>query len=393
MVEPNTEATTTHTLAVKGNPRVGDQIYTNHERGRVRDPEGVPSSSEFLIQWFRYNPDTDTETEIEGATNEPYFVTHTDADLQLSFTVSFTDNQGNPEILDSERTEPVLPYDVLLRNQPGHDEVDAPLNATVPRYAQKFNTGTSTSGYHVESIGFHLSQVDDPATAASHLEVRIQLPDNNGNPGNTVCTLRDPAPFSAPGIHHFTNPPSVGRCPTLERNTDYFAVIYRTTPSATDIINITVTTETDEADASSVGWDIEGASLRYTNNAWQTSPSSHRAVIEVKGDEAREITIPIDSPLIPDDLSGGSFRLIFVASAHAPTSADIIRYQTDFYDALANENSGEPETLIVRQLTEHGTSHIRLMASSDELDARDHTYSTYTSQAIRVFPYSGTRAP
>ena len=372
VVEPNTEATTTHTLAVKGNPRVGDQIYTNHERGRVRDPEGVPSSSEFLIQWFRYNPDTDTETEIEGATNEPYFVTHTDADLQLSFTVSFTDNEGNPEILVSERTEPVLPYDVLLRNQPGHDEVDAPLNATVPRYAQKFNTGTSTSGYHVESIGFHLSQVDDPATAASHLEVRIQLPDNNGNPGNTVCTLRDPAPFSAPGIHHFTNPPSVGRCPTLERNTDYFAVIYRTTPSATDIINITVTTETDEADASSVGWDIEGASLRYTNNAWQTSPSSHRAVIEVKGDRSQGDHHT--DRLAPDP--GRSLRRKLQAdirskrTTHRPAT-DIIRYQTDFYDALADENDGEPETLIVRQLTEHGTSHIRLMASTDELDARD----------------------
>ena len=389
-VEPNTEATTTHTLAVKKNPRVADQLYTNHDRARVRDPEGVPFSG-FLIQWFRYDPATDTETEIEGATNEPYFVTHTDADLQLSFTVSFTDDEGNPEILVSERTEPVLPYDVLLRNKPGHDEVDAPLNATFLRYAQKFNTGHSSTGYHVESIGFHLSQVHDPATAASHLEVRIQLPDNNGNPGDTVCTLRDPAAFSAPGIHHFTNPPSVGRCPNLERNTDYFAVIYRTTTSATDIINITVTTETDEAEASSANWTIEGASLRYTNNAWQNSPSSHRAVIEVKGDQAREITIPIDSPLIPDDLSGGSFRLIFVASAHAATGTDINRYQTDFYDAIANDDTGEPETLIVRQLNEHGRSHMRLVASTVELDARDHTFSTYTSshKGVPIFWYKG----
>ena len=97
MVEPNTEATTTHTLAVKRNPRVGDELYTNHNRSRVRDPEGVPFSG-FLIQWFRYDPVTDTETEIDGATNEPYFVRHTDADLQLSFTVSFTDNEGNPEV-------------------------------------------------------------------------------------------------------------------------------------------------------------------------------------------------------------------------------------------------------------------------------------------------------
>ena len=390
VVEPNTEATTTHTLAVKKNPRVADELYTNHTRSRIIDPEGVPSSG-FHIQWFRYEPATDTETEIEGATGQPYFVTHTDAEHQLSFTVSFTDNEGNPEILVSERSEPVLPYDVLLRNKPGHDEVDAPLNATVLRYAQKFNTGNQGIGYHVESIGFHLSQIDDPATAGNHLQVRLQLTDDDGNPDRTICILRDPATFSAPGIHHFTNPPSVGRCPNLERNTDYFAVIYRTVTSATDIINVTVTTETDEAEASSGGWTIEDASLRYTNNAWEDSPSSHRALIEVKGDQAREITIPTDSPLIPDGLSGASFRLIFVASTSTATGGDINRYQVNLSDAIADANDGEPETLAVRQLDQDSTSNIRLVTSTDEVDARDNTFSTYTSshKGVPIFWYKG----
>ena len=393
-VEPNTEATIGplgDPLAVKRHPRVGDELYTNFNRSTITDPEGVPSTG-FHIQWFRYDPATDTETEIEGATQEPYYVTHTDAEHQLSFTMSFTDNQGNPETLVSERSEPVLPYDVLLRNKPGHDEVAAPLNATVLRYAQKFNTGTRSSGYHVESIGFHLSQVDDPNTAGNHLLVRLQLPDDDGNPDKFICTLRDPATFSAPGIHHFTNPPSVGRCPNLEPNTDYFAVIHRTVTSATDIINVTATTETDEAEGSSTGWTIEDASLRYTNNAWEVSPSSHRAVIEVKGDRAREITIPIDSPLIPDGLSGGSFRLIFVAGESTATGGDILRYQADLSDALADANTGEPETLAVRQLDRDSTSNIRLLASTDEVDARDHTFSTYTSshKGVPIFWYKGS---
>ena len=393
-VEPNTEATISplgDPLAVKRHPRVGDELYTNFNRSTITDPEGVPSTG-FHIQWFRYDPATDTETEIEGATQEPYYVTHTDAEHQLSFTMSFTDNQGNPETLVSERSEPVLPYDVLLRNKPGHDEVAAPLNATVLRYAQKFNTGSRSSGYHVESIGFHLSQVDDPATAGNHLLVRLQLPDDDGNPDKFICTLRDPATFSAPGIHHFTNPPSVGRCPNLEPNTDYFAVIHRTVTSATDIINVTATTETDEAEGSSTGWTIEDASLRYTNNAWEVSPSSHRAVIEVKGDRAREITIPIDSPLIPDGLSGGSFRLIFVAGESTATGGDILRYQADLSDALADANTGEPETLAVRQLHRDSATNIRLVASTDEVDARDHTFSTYTSshKGVPIFWYKGS---
>ena len=393
-VEPNTEATIGplgDPLAVKRHPRVGDELYTNFNRSTITDPEGVPSSG-FHVQWFRYDPATDTETEIEGATQEPYYVTHTDAEHQLSFTMSFTDNQGNPETLVSERSEPVLPYDVLLRNKPGHDEVAAPLNATVLRYAQKFNTGTRSSGYHVESIGFHLSQVDDPNTAGNHLLVRLQLPDDDGNPDKFICTLRDPATFSAPGIHHFTNPPSVGRCPNLEPNTDYFAVIHRTVTSATDIINVTATTETDEAEGSSTGWTIEDASLRYTNNAWEVSPSSHRAVIEVKGDRAREITIPIDSPLIPDGLSGGSFRLIFVAGESTATGGDILRYQADLSDALADANDGTPETLAVRQLDRDSATNIRLVASTDEVDARDHTFSTYTSshKGVPIFWYKGS---
>ena len=393
-VEPNTEATINplgDPLAVKRHPRVGDELYTNFNRSTITDPEGVPSTG-FHIQWFRYDPATDTETEIEGATQEPYYVTHTDAEHQLSFTMSFTDNQGNPETLVSERSEPVLPYDVLLRNKPGHDEVAAPLNATVLRYAQKFNTGTRSSGYHVESIGFHLSQVDDPNTAGNHLLVRLQLPDDDGNPDKFICTLRDPATFSAPGIHHFTNPPSVGRCPNLEPNTDYFAVIHRTVTSATDIINVTATTETDEAEGSSTGWTIEDASLRYTNNAWEVSPSSHRAVIEVKGDRAREITIPIDSPLIPDGLSGGSFRLIFVAGESTATGGDILRYQADLSDALADANDGTPETLAVRQLDRDSATNIRLVASTDEVDARDHTFSTYTSshKGVPIFWYKGS---
>ena len=395
-VEPNTEATINPLvgpLAVKSNPRVGDEIYTDptfFNSSNITDPEGVPNSG-FQIQWFRYDPATDTETEIEGATGQPYFVTHTDADHQLSFTVSFTDNEGNPEVLVSERSEPVLPYDVLLRNKPGHDEVAAPLNATVLRYAQKFNTGHGSSGYHVESIGFHLSQVDNPATAGSHLQVRLLLPDDGGNPDRAICTLSDPATFSAPGIHHFTNPTDRGRCPNLERNTDYFAVIYRTVTSATDIINVTVTTETAEADASSFGWTIEDASLRYTNNDWEASPSSHRAVIEVKGDRTREITIPIDSPLIPDGLSGGSFRLIFVASTSTATGGDILRYQADLYDELANASDGTPETLAVRQLDRDSTSNIRLLVSTDEVDARDNTFSTYTSshKGVPIFWYKG----
>ena len=389
VAEPNNEATTVNPLTVKSNPRVGDEIYTTLP-WMISDLDGT-TNAVFQLQWLRYDPATETETEIEGATRQPYFVTHADADHQLSFTITFTDDHGNPEKLVSERSERVLPADVLLRMKPGHDQVDASLDSTTSRYAQKFNTGPIAEGYHLESIGFHLSQIDNPATAGQHLEVRIQEPDEDGNPDNTVCVLRDPSSFAAPGIHHFTNPPSVGRCPNLERSTDYFAVMLRTTNVAADNIKISLTTETDEADGSFQGWSIENAGLRFTNNAWEDSPSSHRTIIEVRGDLAREITIPIDSPLIPDALEGSRFRLLFVTDSTSATGGDILRYRLNLNDSLSDANDGTPATIVVRQLQAQGTSHIRLLASTDDLDARDNTFSTYTSthKGVPIFWYKG----
>ena len=389
VAEPNNEATTVNPLTVKSNPRVGDEIYTTLP-WRISDLDGT-TNAVFQLQWLRYDPATETETEIEGATRQPYFVTHADADHQLSFTITFTDDHGNPEKLVSERSERVLPADVLLRMKPGHDQVDASLDSTTSRYAQKFNTGPIAEGYHLESIGFHLSQIDNPATAGQHLEVRIQEPDEDGNPDNTVCVLRDPSSFAAPGIHHFTNPPSVGRCPNLERSTDYFAVMLRTTNVAADNIKISLTTETDEADGSFQGWSIENAGLRFTNNAWEDFPSSHRTIIEVRGDLAREITIPIDSPLIPDALEGSRFRLLFVTDSTSATGGDILPYQLNLNDSLSDANDGTPATIVVRQLQAQGTSHIRLLASTDDLDARDNTFSTYTSthKGVPIFWYKG----
>ena len=168
-------------------------------------------------------------------------------------------------------------------------------------------------------------------------------------------------------------------------------MIFRTTNVAADNIKISLTTETDEADGSLQGWSIENAGLRFTNNAWEDSPSSHRTIIEVRGDLAREITIPIDSPLIPDALEGSRFRLLFVTDSTSATGGDILRYQLNLSDSLSDASDGTPATIVVRQLQAQGKSHIRLLASTDDLDARDNTFSTYTSthKGVPIFWYKG----
>ena len=382
VVEPNNEATGTLNPKTKG-PRVDDVLYIEG-RGTIDDPEGI-TNAEYTLQWKRYDPATGTETDIEGGTGEPYRVRTTDAEHQLRFSISFTDDHNNQEVILSEYTPPVVPADVLVRIEYDHDLVDSPLNSTNESYGQKFNTGHEANGYTIDSIGFYFAQIDAPSTADQHLRVTLNK-DDQGTPAGTLCRLKAPASFSAPGMNYFTSPEATFRCPTLERNTDYHVVIHRAV-TTTDVIAISTTTEDDEANGSQKNWTIEDTGQVYTQNAWANIPASRIAVIEVKGTQAREITIPVDSPIIPEGLEGSRFRLMFVSVTTAATERNMFQYNQNLHD-LINDAREVPG---VRDLEDTGTSHMAVLASTADIDARDSTYTTYTStdKGVPIFWYNG----
>ena len=382
VVEPNNEATGELSPKTNG-PRVDDVLYTQG-RGTIADPEGI-TNAEFTYQWKRYNPVTGTETDIEGATGDPYTVRTADAEHQLRFSISFTDDYNNQEVILSEYTPPVVPSDVLVRIEYDHDRVDSPLNSTNERYAQKFNTGFAGNGYTIDSIGFYFAQIDAPSTAAQHLRVTLNK-DDQGSPGAAICTLKDPASFSAPGMNYFTSFETTGRCRTLERNTDYHAVIHRAV-TTTDVIAISTTTEDDEANGSASGWTLENTGQVFTQNAWTDIPATRVAVIEVRGTTAREITIPVDSPIIPEGLEGSRFRLMFVTGTTTATEPNMFQYNLDLSDSISDDRS-IPN---VRDLEDTDTDHMAVLASTADIDARDSTYTTYTSthKGVPIFWYKG----
>ena len=83
------------------------------------------------------------------------------------------------------------------------------------------------------------------------------------------------------------------------------------------------------------------------------------------------ITLAATSDLIPTDLAGDRFRLIFVTyQGHAATSTDIENYNA-YVQSQANASNA------LAGIKTHSSS-FRVLGSTADVDARDNTYTTYT---------------
>ena len=162
------------------------------------------------------------------------------------------------------------------------------LSANVPKRAQAFTTGANTVGYTLGSIGFHFGDIADTSTAGGELTVTLNK-DDNGDPGDALCTLNDPESFTLNAVNTFDAPTTgTDPCPTLAANTAYFVVIERVT--ITTSIALTVTTSTNEDTGGSAGWSIGNERKFFLSGSWdETASESYQ--IEVRG-AAGVVTLP-----------------------------------------------------------------------------------------------------
>ena len=91
--------------------------------------------------------------------------------------------------------------------------------------AQQFTTGATSGGYILDSIGIHFADFD-ASTVGSQLTVTLNAANDNGDPGDVLCTLSDPASFTAGVVNTFAAP-GTDPCPVLEPSTAYFVVLKR----------------------------------------------------------------------------------------------------------------------------------------------------------------------
>ena len=136
------------------------------------------------------------------------------------------------------------------------------------------------SGYNVSEIGINFHTIADTATAGSELTVTLNA-DSSGDPGSVLCTLTDPASFSASGLHTFTAATSgAGVCQTLAPNTDYFVVIERANNN-THTISLSFTRSLLEDTISpATGWTVGDLRHRY-QVSWVSNGGAH--IIDVQG--------------------------------------------------------------------------------------------------------------
>ena len=184
-------------------------------------------------------------------------------------------------MIDVRGAAVVLPPAVTLVSNTGQTTSSnvLALSAEFPKAAQQFTTGTSMTGWTLSSIGIGFDTIADPSTAGSELTVTLNekvMADSGGFnddvPGAALCTLTDPASFSASGVHTFYAP-STDPCPTLSASTDYFVVLARANNN-TDSIRYDSTSSDDEDTGGATGWSIGDDSDFIETGTWQFSFAS-----------------------------------------------------------------------------------------------------------------------
>ena len=306
-VGTNSPATGAPVMA--GAPRAGGMLTV--DLSGITDPEGT-DDAEFTYQWISI--DGDSEANIPNATRPTYRPIEEDAGKTIRVKVSFTDNEGFPEgPFTSEATATIVDADVLVRNTGQTSSGSArTLANSRPSRAQAFTTGADTEGYELDSIGFLFDNIANTSSAGNQLTVTLNE-DSSGNPGSALCTLTNPATFSASGVHTFSAPTTGTTCATLAASTTYFAVIERTTVTG-DEIALENSNSGSEDPGSVPGFSI-GNNRHQTNNTgnWsKTNGQSHQ--IEVKGASAT-------APIVSDNRTWVDNRRGYAATGYDNTGA------------------------------------------------------------------------
>ena len=91
----------------------------------------------------------------------------------------------------------------------------------------------------------------------------------DGNPGDALCTLGDPASFTGSGVQTFDAPATGTECPTLTASTTYFAVI-EWVGSTADTISLDLAFNLSEDTGTAAGWSIADVRHFLKDGSWDT---------------------------------------------------------------------------------------------------------------------------
>ena len=202
IIEVRGTAENTPAAGAPGIAEVGQELTAS--TSGISDADGLDNAS-YSYQWLRVEGMSETNI---GSDSSTYTLVADDEGKAIRVTVSFSDDAGNAESLTSRAVGLVTkPATTFVKNTGQTAELGSfPLTTNFSQRAQAFTTGPNDKGYTLTSIGVWFSVIFDTATAGSELTVTLNA-DSSGVPGSSaLCTLADPASFSASGLHTFTAP-------------------------------------------------------------------------------------------------------------------------------------------------------------------------------------------
>ena len=148
---------------IEGSPQTGQALVAT--TSAIEDPDGL-SRAVFAYQWIRHDLATATGAEIKGATGKTYTVTSEDEGKALKVRVTFTDDNGNAEVLTS----------VAVIISPAPNTRAEPVNA--PATGAPAIEGSPTVGQTLTATTSKVADDDGIATS------RLRLPVAGGRRGD-----------------------------------------------------------------------------------------------------------------------------------------------------------------------------------------------------------------
>ena len=278
-----------------------------------------------------------------------------------------------PAVTNDSTVAPVAPG-ALVSNIGQTDDSTGDLTAY--DQAQAFTTGTNSGGYTLESVEIDLSNTSPPFPTHT---VSIWT-GSSGSPGTSLGKLTNPASV-VNGVNTYT---TTGI--SLAANTTYFIVV-DSSPVSNDFGFIRNTSSDSEDAGAASGWSIGDSSIYRgadSTGSWTTYADSKR--VRINGKVSLVTEVPADWSLVPSGLQeGDQFRLLFISSAHRNASpSEIATYNTWIQARAANGHTDIQDY----------SSSFRAVGSTEDMDARDNTGTTYTSsdKGVAIYWLGGNKA-
>ena len=196
----------------------------------------------------------------------------------------------------------------LVKNTGQSSDEGAHLTLNLTRIGQAFTTGSAANGYELSSIAFVLG-VTDASTAGGYVSATLNE-DDNGEPGDALCTLDDPARFHDGVAAQLTSFAAPAACPELQPNTTYFAVIeHGTEDDSVSSLAFAVTSSSNEDSGGEAGGSIANSWYVYASDVMSGFVSRNESLkIEVRG-HARTtagVLVPGQERVLVDNVVGNT---------------------------------------------------------------------------------------